>query len=101
MARIEFATPSARFSWAWKPTCASDAELGDERGDPIRHLLEDQRTRRIDHVHALASGVDHHPRLLGQDSGGWVWDIIKKPTVSIPMARANPKCWTEMSASVQ
>lgn len=27
--------------------------------------------------------------------------IIRNPTVSRPISRARPKCWTEMSASVQ
>ena len=34
-------------------------------------------------------------------SGDTEWAIIKKPTVSNPSSRANPKCWIEMSASVQ
>ena len=34
-------------------------------------------------------------------SGGWVWLIIRKPTVSRPSSRASPKCWIETSASVQ
>ncbi len=34
-------------------------------------------------------------------SGGWVWDIIRKPTVSSPSSRASAKCCSEVSASVQ
>ena len=34
-------------------------------------------------------------------SGVCVWAIIRKPTVSRPSSRASPKCWIEMSASVQ
>ena len=34
-------------------------------------------------------------------SGGCEWAIIKNPTVSNPISRATPKCWMEMSASVQ
>ena len=34
-------------------------------------------------------------------SGGWEWAIIRNPTVSSPISRARPKCWMEMSASVQ
>ncbi len=34
-------------------------------------------------------------------SGGWVWLIIRKPTVSSPSSRASPKCCCEVSASVQ
>ena len=38
---------------------------------------------------------------LASTSGGWVWLIIRKPTVSRPSSRASPKCWIEVSASVQ
>ena len=38
---------------------------------------------------------------LASSSGGWECAIIRKPTVSSPSSRARPKCWTEMSASVQ
>ena len=38
---------------------------------------------------------------LASTSGGWVWLIIRKPTVSSPSSRARPKCWIEVSASVQ
>ncbi|SLJ81406.1 Uncharacterised protein [Mycobacteroides abscessus subsp. abscessus] len=38
---------------------------------------------------------------LASTSGGWVCDIIRKPTVSRPSSRARPKCWMETSASVQ
>ncbi len=38
---------------------------------------------------------------LASTSGGWVWLIIRKPTVSRPSSRARPKCWIEVSASVQ
>ena len=38
---------------------------------------------------------------LASTSGGWVWLIIRKPTVSSPSSRASPKCWIEVSASVQ
>ena len=34
-------------------------------------------------------------------SGGMVWLIIRKPTVSRPSSRASPKCWIDTSASVQ
>jgi hypothetical protein len=34
-------------------------------------------------------------------SGGWVWLIIRNPTVSRPNSLARPKCWIEVSASVQ
>ena len=34
-------------------------------------------------------------------SGGCVWAIIKKPTVSRPRSRASAKCCSETSASVQ
>ena len=34
-------------------------------------------------------------------SGGWLWAIIRNPTVSSPSSRATPKCWMAMSASVQ
>ncbi|SKU49982.1 Uncharacterised protein [Mycobacteroides abscessus subsp. abscessus] len=36
------------------------------RGDPVGHSVQDQRTRGIHHVYALAAGVCHYPRLLGQ-----------------------------------
>ena len=42
------------------------ADLGDQRGHSIAHLLEDQRTGRVDDVHALAAGVDHDPCLFRQ-----------------------------------
>jgi hypothetical protein len=38
---------------------------------------------------------------LASTSGGWVWLIIRKPTVSSPSSRARPKCCSEVSASVQ
>ena len=38
---------------------------------------------------------------LAKTSGGWVWLIIKKPTVSKPSSRATLKCCSETSASVQ
>ena len=34
-------------------------------------------------------------------SGGWVWLIIRKPTVSRPRSLARAKCCSEVSASVQ
>ena len=45
------------------------ADLGDERGDPVGGLLHDQRAGGVDDVDALAAGVDHDPRLLGQHLG--------------------------------
>jgi hypothetical protein len=38
---------------------------------------------------------------FARSSGAEVCAIIRKPTVSRPIARASPKCWMEMSASVQ
>ena len=34
-------------------------------------------------------------------SGEALWLSMRKPTVSMPSARAAPKCWIETSASVQ
>ncbi|CAM3619856.1 hypothetical protein MYCO108962_26550 [Mycobacterium colombiense] len=42
------------------------AEFGDQRGDPVTHALEDQRSGRIDHIHALAARVGHDAGLGGQ-----------------------------------
>jgi hypothetical protein len=44
-------------------------DLGHHRRDAIADLLEDERTGRVDHVHALAAGIDHDAGLLGQDFG--------------------------------
>ncbi len=40
------------------------SDFGDERGDAVGDLIEDQRTSGVDDVDALAAGVDHDPRLL-------------------------------------
>jgi hypothetical protein len=44
-------------------------ELGAQRGDPVAHLLEHERARGVDDVHAPAAGVGHDPRLLRQRLG--------------------------------
>ncbi len=65
-ASTELATPSPRFSWPWKPTCASSPSSATSAATRSADLLEDQRAGRVDDVHALAAGVGHDPRLLRQ-----------------------------------
>ena len=45
------------------------ADLGHECRDTIAHLLEDEGARGVDHVDALATGIDHDAALLGQHRG--------------------------------
>ena len=42
------------------------AQFGDQRLHPVPDAVRQQRAGRVDDVHALAAGVGHDPRLLGQ-----------------------------------
>ena len=42
---------------------------GPQRGNAVGHVLQDQRARGVDDVDALAAGLPHDPRLLGQSLG--------------------------------
>ena len=58
-----------RFSWPWKPTWASSPSSATTARHPVRDLLEDHGAGGVDHVHALAAGVGHDPRLAGEHLG--------------------------------
>ena len=100
-AMTELATPRPRFSWPWKPTWASSPSSLTSAA--IRSLTPSRISAPAEsttYTHwAPASAMIR--ACLASTSGGWLCAIIRKPTVSRPSFLARPKCWTEMSASVQ
>ena len=96
------ATPRPRFSWAWKPTCASCPSSATSAATRSAVSLEDQRAGGVDDVDALAAGVDHDPRLPGEHLGRLACGPSSGSRRSPGRARGPaPKCWSAMSASVQ
>lgn len=77
---------------AVEPDLRVVAEFGNQSLDADGDVLEDERTRGVDDVDALAAGVGMMRACLAMTSGGWLWLIIRKPTVSSPRSRARPKC---------
>ena len=68
----------------------------------IADVVEDHRARRVDHVRALATGVDHDPGLLGERLGRHLVGHHQEADGLEARARGRARsAGSEMSASVQ
>ena len=78
------------------------AELGDQRRHPVGDACSSTSAPAESTTYTHWQPASAMIRACSASfSGGWVCDIIRKPTVSRPSSRARPKCWMETSASVQ
>ncbi len=100
-AMIVLATPRPRFSWPWKPTSASEpisATSAATRSAVCSMISAPAESTTYTHWQPASTMIR---ACFASTSGGWVWLIIRKPTVSRPSSRASLKCCWETSASVQ
>ena len=101
-ARTLLATDSPRFSWPWKPTCASSPTSATSAATRSADLLQDHGAGRVDHVDALAAGVGHDPGLgrqrLGRLAVGHHQEARPSPARAPGPGRS---AGSAMSASVQ